>query len=519
MAIALNANAKKDSDRQLRDAVLQLKIAGLKLKDFDPYQKPLDTNPPRKKSPVTVTLNGGLYVTEKTRTAFQKALQDGQKIMINNNNGSHNHQAENDSSTSALRPETAPYQVVTPQSETKPQNHQVSGPANGDPALAKAFEKSLADFESHQSETTRLHEQYLNNDAEYSRIFANLSQMEISLLSNKDSAQLASVLPALESLEKSMMRFHDHQAETLRIHEDYLKSQAEFSQNFVRLVQQQFGVQTNSNFGVAAAPTKATRQPETPVPAVLPVKPVGPEKQTYSPAASTVTNQPAVPVQVATVKQLSTPIAAPQVSSADISRDLLNVVSEKTGYPVEMLELEMDMEADLGIDSIKRVEILGAMQALYPSLPKIDPETLAELRTLGQIITKLSDDYHSESVSTPAAPDVIRAIEAPALPVSAEMEVAAQPDEIDSVDGEQVTQAFLQTVSEKTGYPVEMLELDMDMEADLGIDSIKRVEILGAIQTQFQNLPKIEPETLAELRTLRQVTDHLAAGLEQPRPF
>ena len=51
---------------------------------------------------------------------------------------------------------------------------------------------------------------------------------------------------------------------------------------------------------------------------------------------------------------------------------LLDIVSEKTGYPTEMLELTMDMEADLGIDSIKRVEILGAMQSRFPDLPKAD---------------------------------------------------------------------------------------------------------------------------------------------------
>ena len=53
-----------------------------------------------------------------------------------------------------------------------------------------------------------------------------------------------------------------------------------------------------------------------------------------------------------------------------------------------------------------------------------------------------------------------------------------------------------QIVSEKTGYPVETLELDMDMEADLGIDSIKRVEILGAMQSQFPELPKVETNAL-----------------------
>ena len=65
---------------------------------------------------------------------------------------------------------------------------------------------------------------------------------------------------------------------------------------------------------------------------------------------------------------------------------MLEVVSEKTGYPVEMLELDMEMEADLGIDSIKRVEILGTMMDLYPDLPELNPEEMAELKTLAEIV-------------------------------------------------------------------------------------------------------------------------------------
>jgi hypothetical protein len=51
-----------------------------------------------------------------------------------------------------------------------------------------------------------------------------------------------------------------------------------------------------------------------------------------------------------------------------------------------MLELGMDMEADLGIDSIKRVEIFGAMTAAHPEIQGINPQELAELRTLQQIV-------------------------------------------------------------------------------------------------------------------------------------
>ncbi len=44
---------------------------------------------------------------------------------------------------------------------------------------------------------------------------------------------------------------------------------------------------------------------------------------------------------------------------------------------------------------------------------------------------------------------------------------------------EQIQERLLAVVSERTGYPAEMLGLDADLEGDLGIDSIKRVEIAG----------------------------------------
>ena len=48
---------------------------------------------------------------------------------------------------------------------------------------------------------------------------------------------------------------------------------------------------------------------------------------------------------------------------------LWQVVADKTGYPADMLEPAMALEADLGIDSIKRVEIFSALQELFPPLP------------------------------------------------------------------------------------------------------------------------------------------------------
>ena len=70
----------------------------------------------------------------------------------------------------------------------------------------------------------------------------------------------------------------------------------------------------------------------------------------------------------------------------ELEQALLQVVSEKTGYPVEMLELTMDLEADLGIDSIKRVEIFGALTQDHPEMADVNPNELTELRTLAEIV-------------------------------------------------------------------------------------------------------------------------------------
>ena len=69
---------------------------------------------------------------------------------------------------------------------------------------------------------------------------------------------------------------------------------------------------------------------------------------------------------------------------------------------------------------------------------------------------------------------------------------------------------LLEVIAEKTGYPTEMLDLDMAMDADLGIDSIKRVEILSALQERLPEAPQIKPEHLGTLHNLRDIAVFLA---------
>src|SRR5262249_60377038 len=79
-------------------------------------------------------------------------------------------------------------------------------------------------------------------------------------------------------------------------------------------------------------------------------------------------------------------------------------------------------------------------------------------------------------------PPVAPAAVAPAPAVASAPAVAPAAPEADAPNRDRLTDQLLKIVGERTGYPPDMLDLDVDIEAELGIDSIKRVEILGNVQ-------------------------------------
>ena len=94
----------------------------------------------------------------------------------------------------------------------------------------------------------------------------------------------------------------------------------------------------------------------------------------------------------------------------EIARKLLDIVRERTGYPPEVLRLELDLEAELGIDSIKRVEILGKLRDAFPQLGNAsDPEAMDRLvsaRTLAAIVDRVERAIGSAgAAATPTPPE------------------------------------------------------------------------------------------------------------------
>ncbi|MCX4766539.1 SDR family oxidoreductase [Streptomyces sp. NBC_01275] len=107
---------------------------------------------------------------------------------------------------------------------------------------------------------------------------------------------------------------------------------------------------------------------------------------------------------------------------------------------------------------------------------------------------------------------------AAAQPVSAPAAPAGPPAPAD------VQQVVLEIISERTGYPIDMIEPDLDLEADLSIDSIKRAEIAGELAKRLgagagadlTSMDDAELEELAKARTAAAVTDWLTARLGAP---
>ncbi|MFB7456883.1 SDR family NAD(P)-dependent oxidoreductase [Streptomyces sp. NPDC056188] len=75
---------------------------------------------------------------------------------------------------------------------------------------------------------------------------------------------------------------------------------------------------------------------------------------------------------------------------------------------------------------------------------------------------------------------------------------------------------LLSVVARLTGYPAEMLNVDMELEADLGVDSIKRVEILSAVRRSVGDMATGDVGELGKLRTLREIVEVLTAAGRQP---
>ncbi|GAA2608096.1 SDR family NAD(P)-dependent oxidoreductase [Actinomadura fulvescens] len=451
LVYAMDGGPGRDADAQLKRTAVELAVLGLPVTGIDRYSAAPQAAPAPSK--LSIPISGVNIVSEARKAAYRDALADGYVI---------------ERPAAAPRPAIAPDVAGTAEPVTP-------GPVAAEPLVAEpvAAEPLAVEPVAAEARPVRqsppaprgsapaddlvqvardhldLHTAYLEGQL---RTAGHLTRLS----GNGEAAALAD---AVKEHGLALSRTHTRANEILR--------------DLVSGAPAQAGLPR-------AAPTRAApaqAAPEVPVQIPQPL-----ETRAIAPAARP---EPIVLAPEPPPEPEAVPASAPEQGVTGV---LLEIVADKTGYPADMLELGMEMEADLGIDSIKRVEILGGLKERYPDAATVGPEEMAELRTLDDIVALIEPDA-ARPAAVPKAPQVDAAV---------------------------ITRDLLAIVADKTGYPADMLELGMEMEADLGIDSIKRVEILGGLKERYPDAATVGPEEMAELRTLDDIVALLAPQLASP---
>ncbi|HLY16395.1 MAG TPA: SDR family oxidoreductase [Bryobacteraceae bacterium] len=177
--------------------------------------------------------------------------------------------------------------------------------------------------------------------------------------------------------------------------------------------------------------------------------------------------------------EIQGPLPAPRASTADpVKERILALVAEKTGYPSDMLDIDLDLEADLGVDTVKQADLFASVREIY-QIPRDENRKLRDFPTMAHVIRFVYDN-RPDLVSTQPA----------ALPPPP----AADP----------VKERILALVAEKTGYPSDMLDIDLDLEADLGVDTVKQADLFASVR-EIYHIPRDENRKLRDFPTMAHV--------------
>lgn len=173
----------------------------------------------------------------------------------------------------------------------------------------------------------------------------------------------------------------------------------------------------------------------------------------------------------------------------------------------------------------------GGSSAPLPSLPAADAPRAVEAFAPTPSVPSTNGESGGDHEEASGADETLDSADAPVGSNGASDVDAVRPEAGGPIRRERLLDQLQDLVGKRTGYPKEMLGLDMDLEADLGIDSIKRVEILGTLAESVGAAPgdsdsSIAMEKLTSIRTLRGIVDYLmealaernGAGLEEAAP-
>ncbi|MBU3951774.1 MAG: SDR family NAD(P)-dependent oxidoreductase, partial [Proteobacteria bacterium] len=312
---------------------------------------------------------------------------------------------------------------------------------------------------------------------------------------------------AMHLIHKGLEAMQQLQSQTARAHEKFLETQTQASKTLASMMEQ-----TRSFIGnLPTAPERYA--PEPPVSAAVsqvsivpnPIPPRAEAKSIHvlekkEPAAQGIRVEDAPDNQTQAALPADNPgIHRPAVSavSLPVRQILFEIVARLTGFPVEMLEPQMDIESDLGIDSIKKVEIISELERQIPNGNALTTDHMGSVKTLEDICCAIEPETTPPETTPPET--------TPLAETSTPRDAASSSPDTTG----KIFTVLVDTISELTGFPVEMLEPNMNLESDLGVDSIKRVEILSRLEQELADINTISSDDMAGLKTIQDIVQFL----------
>ena len=152
------------------------------------------------------------------------------------------------------------------------------------------------------------------------------------------------------------------------------------------------------------------------------------------------------------------------------------------------------------------------LKVLQTGFALVSTNTLDEAQADGKslVLTNRSNDKSDNQTVLSLPPVDLGFVSAPTPTPT--LAVTVPVASIAKSSSSDVLSAVRQICSEKTGYPIDFLESELDLEADLGVDTIKQMEIVAAVREHF-SLPKKEGFSLKDVPTIEKLSAFVQAQL------
>ncbi|MBV8955854.1 MAG: SDR family NAD(P)-dependent oxidoreductase, partial [Solirubrobacterales bacterium] len=206
----------------------------------------------------------------------------------------------------------------------------------------------------------------------------------------------------------------------------------------------------------------------------------------------------AVPAAVA--EELAEP-ATGAAPAGGVEQRVLDIVAEQTGYPPDLLDMDLDLEADLGIDTVKQAEVFATIREAY-GIERDDALKLRDYPTLNHVVGFVRERTPQEAeAGAPPAAD-----EAPATTKPAPAPLEAADD---------------QRFPRRIPVPVLRPPLDLCVPTGVTLGEGSRVVLMpdaaGAGKALAERLKKLDAEVLTidgapDIETLEQQLAEWSAG-------